>query len=81
VKPTVRDLADSAGNLRAYAERFRHLASLADSKGDVHIKAAMLAKAGDFFDAVSEELVALIGEHPPETPEPDVERPRFSGSI
>jgi hypothetical protein len=68
VKPTARDLAQSAADLRRYAERFRLLASHGDHKGEVAVKSAMLAMAGDFFDAVSEELIALIGEHEPEPP-------------
>ena len=68
MKPTVHDLADSAGDLRRYAERFRQIASLGDTKGEVRVKSAMLAAAGDFFDSVADELVALIGEHEPEPP-------------
>lgn len=66
MKPTVHDLADSAGDLRRYAERFRQLASHGDSRGEIKIKAAMLARAGEFLDAVADEMVALIGGHDPE---------------
>jgi hypothetical protein len=79
LKPTVRDLADSAGDLRTYAERFRQIASRGDPKGDVTLKSSMLVKAGEFFDAVADELVSLIGEHPAEEPLPTPPR-KFSGS-
>ncbi|OHD21605.1 MAG: hypothetical protein A2Y38_02165 [Spirochaetes bacterium GWB1_59_5] len=68
MKPTVHDLADSAGDLRRYAERFRQLASHGDTKGEIKMKSALLVTAGEFLDDVADELVALIGEHEPESP-------------
>lgn len=79
MKPTVHDLADSAGDLRRYAERFRQLASHGDTKGEIKIKAAMLVRAGEFLDDVADEMIALIGEHDPEPPAK--ERPVTGGAI
>jgi len=68
VKPTVRDLAESASDLRGYAIHFRVLAAQADKEGVVMVPAAMLARAADFLDSVTNEMLELIGPHPPEPP-------------
>jgi len=54
-KPTTRDLAESAADLRGYANRFRTLAQTNQAP-----TAQELAAAADFFESVSEELLELL---------------------
>ena len=63
-KPTKRDLAGSAADLRGYAMLFRGVAAGSDEAGRCHLDAATVARAADFFDAVVEELLALVEDDP-----------------
>jgi hypothetical protein len=45
------------------------LAAQADKDGAVLVPAAMLARAADFFDSVTNEMLELIGPHEPEPPQ------------
>ncbi len=63
-KPTKRDLAGSAADLRGYAVLFRGIATSADDQGRCQVDAGTVLSAADFFDAVVEELLALIEEEP-----------------
>lgn len=54
-RPTTRDLAESAADLRGYANRFRTLAQSNQAPTPQE-----LAAAADFFESVSEELLNLL---------------------
>ena len=69
-RPTARDLAGSAADLRGYAVMFRSLAASGDENGRVEVPAATLAQAANFFDSVVDELLGVIGEAPVEPVEP-----------
>lgn len=69
-RPTARDLAGSAADLRGYAVMFRSLAAGGDERGRVEVPATTLARAADFFDAVVDEMLGLIEPVPVRPPEP-----------
>jgi hypothetical protein len=48
---------------------FRGVAAGADEHGRCNLDAATVARAADFFDAVVEELLALVAEEPVEVPD------------
>jgi len=80
-RPTVRDLAESAADLRGFSVRFQDLLDLEDEEGNVQVSSETLVRASAFMNNVAEELLSLIGPNSPlppapPAPLPDLETPQ-----
>lgn len=63
-RPTTRDIAGSAADLRGYATLFRGYSANADENGKALVPAITLSRAANFFDSVVDELLTLIEDEP-----------------